>query len=96
METVMAQLGKAFGLILLAEAKEAFMHQDVSLWGAPSECHDLVSKGEFKRLRQARRNAKAVSGLSRAAFNKLAKGVTADNPQWSRAYSRIYNAHYPF
>jgi hypothetical protein len=42
------------------------MHEDVDAWHAPSECHDLVAKGEGRRLRHARRRA-----LHAAGFNSM-------------------------
>lgn len=62
------QLGRAFSIIAEQIAKEHVMHEDVSAFGAPSECHRLVARGEDRRAREARRHAKAVSGLSRGAF----------------------------
>lgn len=58
------QLGKALGIIARTSAIEHILHADVSAWGAPSECHDSVSKGEDQRARHARRHAKAVSGAA--------------------------------
>ena len=69
----MRQIGKAFGIIARAEAREIMMHQDVSAFYAPSECHALVSRGEERRKREARRHAKSISGLSRRAFNRELK-----------------------
>lgn len=88
------QLGKAFGIMMRAQAAEIFMHADISAFGAPSECHDVVSKGEANRARMARRHAKAVSGLSRRAFNRALAGFP--QPAWDRASHRVYAAKYPF
>ncbi|QIG66743.1 hypothetical protein EVB27_073 [Rhizobium phage RHph_TM16] len=66
----MRQVGKALGILATFEAKEIVMHADIAAFGAPGECHGLVSKGEAKRAREARRHAKAVSGLSRRGFNQ--------------------------
>ena len=63
------QLGKAFTILAMQQVKEDIMHSDVDIWHAPSECHDLVSKGESWRNRTARRHAKAASGMSRRGFN---------------------------
>jgi len=89
----MRQLGKAFGLIARQEAYEQMMHADISAWHAPSECHAVVARGEKRRLREARRHAKAVSGLSRRAFNvelKRTRGRIFDV-----AIARIYAREWP-
>lgn len=90
----MRQMGKAIGILALAQAREDFMHEDVDAFGAPGECHGLVSRGEARRERQARRHAKAASGLSRAAFNRELRRVPY--PVMRRAYGRVYERHYPF
>lgn len=66
----MRQVGKALGILARFEAREIVKHADVGMFYAPSECHSLVAKNEDKRAREARRHAKAVSGLSRREFNK--------------------------
>lgn len=58
------QLGKAIGILIRAHMREHDMHADVSAFHAPSECHALVSRGEAGRLRQARRHAESVAGMS--------------------------------
>ena len=37
------------------------MHADVDACGAPSECHALVSQGQAKRMRRARKHAEAIA-----------------------------------
>lgn len=64
------QLGKALGIIAMHGVREEIMHADVDAFYAPSECHALIARGEEKRLREAKRHARAVSGLSRSAFNR--------------------------
>ena len=59
----MTQLGKAIGILLQAHMNESDMHSDVDAFHAPSECHDLVSRGEGRRLRFARRHALHVAGF---------------------------------
>jgi hypothetical protein len=85
----MRRLGKAIGIIARNEADENFMHADVDAFHAPSECHELVARGETKRRRLARRHAKSVSGLSRTAFNRELSRVT--QRVMMNAISRIYN-----
>ncbi len=90
----MRQLGKAIGIIARACANESIMHEDISAWGAPSECHADVEKGEAIRLRHAHRLAKSVSGLSRRAFNKELTKVPSR--VFENAAHRIYLRDNPF
>jgi hypothetical protein len=60
----MTQLGKAISILVSAERIERDMHDDVDAWGAPGECHDLVARGEGKRLRHARRRALHAAGVN--------------------------------
>jgi len=90
----MRQMGKALGILARAEARESYMHDDVDAFDAPGECHGAVSRGEAHRARQARRHAKAVSGLSRAAFNRELGRVP--RRVMERALHRVYVRHYPF
>lgn len=60
----MTQLGKAISILVSAERIERDMHDDVDAWGAPSECHDLVARGEEKRRRHARRRALHAAGVN--------------------------------
>ena len=39
------ELGMLIGFFAKSEADQIIMHDDVSAWHAPSECHDDVSKG---------------------------------------------------
>jgi len=60
-DDMIRNLGKALSILAKHEAEEIMAHADVDLWGAPSECHDLVAKGEEQRARQARRHAESVA-----------------------------------
>lgn len=62
----MANLGRALTILLRAYQREHAMHEDVDAFYAPGECHDLVSRGEGKRLRFAVRHACAVAGVKNA------------------------------
>lgn len=90
----MRQLGKAFGIMLRAQVREYVMHADISAYGAPSECHASVSKGESQRMREAFRHAKAVSGLSRSSLKRELQRVPV--PQWDRWLARVDQKHNPF
>lgn len=54
-------LGTALTVIARQEARESDMHADVIAWGAPGECHALVSRGETQRARRARKLAEAIA-----------------------------------
>jgi hypothetical protein len=88
-EKKMRQLGKAFSIIARARAREEMMHMDVDAFHAPSECHGLVSRGEDRRLRQARRHAKSVSGLNRRQFRQALKKLN------QRHFEKLVEAFIP-
>lgn len=67
-----ANLGRALSVIARHEACEAVMHEDVSAFGAPGECHALVSRGEDRRLRQARKVAAGIAGVRFALIEREA------------------------
>lgn len=54
-------LAQALTILASAEMAEHAAHADVSAFGAPSECHALVSRGETARKRQARKHAESVA-----------------------------------
>lgn len=64
------QLGRAYSILARHQAMEDNLYSDLGAYGAPSECYVDVERGERGRWRQARRAAKAASGLSRRGFNK--------------------------
>jgi hypothetical protein len=89
------QLGKALSIILVHEAGEIAMHEDVDAFHAPSECHRDVSKGEMRRLRTARRHAEAVAQRPWRVIAKEARkrGFQFAGPRFERVFSRIYSKH---
>lgn len=94
-------LGTALTILARAEAAEHFMHADVDAFGAPSECHGLVSRNEARRLRQARKHAeaeaKAPYRVIRAQAQKRGRIVPCSgDPRWQRLVGRIYTNTYPF
>lgn len=90
-------LGAALSKLAIHEATETVMHADVSAFGAPSECHDLVAKGEAARRRIARRHAEAIACapmrvIVREAIKRLgsqAAYVRACNKAEQRAFARL-------
>lgn len=91
-------LGQVLTIIARAEACEHFMHADVDAWGAPSECHGLVSRGETRRQRQARRHAEAVARAPWRVIQRQAakRGMPIGGPQWQSFIGRLYDRTYPF
>jgi len=83
-------LGRAFTIIAEWHAKEQALHADVAAFGAPGECHAMVSRGESKREREARRLARSVSGLSRRQFNMAFKAVRRLRG-WQRLEGQVYH-----
>lgn len=71
-------IGKALGLIALAAVEEYHMHADIAAFGAPSECHGAVSKGEARRMRDLRRRIKGLTGLKWREFRKEVTARTSD------------------
>lgn len=95
----MANLGKALSIIVRANVDEDIMHSDVDAFGAPSECHGSVSKGESRRLRQARRHAKAASGLTARQFSIAIRRVYSDKRNdrpFERLFMTMHEKHNPF
>ena len=98
----MKNLGKAVGILILADCVERFMHADVRAWGAPSECHDVVSRGAARRRRQARRHAEAIAQAPLRVIEREVKrrtGVTfhAMSPRCQSWYGRVYEQQgWPF
>lgn len=87
-------LGKALTILAKAEAVEMDYHADVDAWGAPSECHGLVSRGEAQRARLARKHAEAVARRPLRIINREAKKrgrvflhSQGNCPRWNRALS---------
>lgn len=76
-------LGKALSIVAKAEVDEMIMHADVDAWYAPSECHGLVSKGEAKRMRRARKHAEAVA---KAPYRVILAEAKKRVPKWGRYY----------
>lgn len=88
------QLGRALTILKLCDVGEQTMHADVAAFGAPSECHSLVSKGEARRWRQAYRHACAVSGLKRREFAAVFCAVPSRI--WWRLDAEMNCKHNPF
>jgi hypothetical protein len=84
------QLGKAIGILLKAHGFEADMHEDVDQFNAPSECHELVSRGESQRLRFARRRACHVAGFKNMRLMRNhVRRVMGDDRFFYYRYDRV-------
>jgi hypothetical protein len=88
------KLGKAIGIVAAAEVVEQCMHEDLSAFYAPSECHRDVRKGEVRRQRSAWRHAKSVSGLTRWQFRQAMKRLP--RRQFERAVASVYDRMHPW
>lgn len=76
----MIQFGKAVTIIATAAARELCFHDDIAAFGAPAECHRDVERGEARRMRQAYRHARSVSGFTRSKFNRKMREVHPRHP----------------
>ena len=77
-------ISRALTILARAEAAEFDLHADVDAFGAPSECHALVSRGEKQRWRNAVRHAKGVTGASYPQIKRAARdgGIPIGSPRW--------------
>ena len=94
-------LGQVLGIVARHEASEIFMHSDLDGWGAPSEAHDDVSRGEERRWREVRKHVEAVAQRPWRIIVREAqrRGVVVSNahPQWQTIVGRVYNnQNFPF
>lgn len=94
-------LSAALTILARAEAAEIFMHADVAAFGAPSECLALVSRGEARRSRRARKHAEAIARRPLRVIKREAQargGFTpcSGDPRWQGIVGRAYAAAYPF
>lgn len=92
-------LSKALTILARAEAAEHFQHADVDAFHAPSECHVLVSRGEARRQRHARKHAEAVAQAPLRAIKRAAAqrgNMPIGSPRWQGFVSRVYGKTYPF
>lgn len=90
---MISNLGKAITILAKAEALELDMHADVEAFYAPSECHDLVARGEIQRARLARKHAEAIANRPYRVIKREAyrRGGVAIH-YMSRAYGRLLGA----
>lgn len=78
----MRQLGRAVSIIAKFERECHELHADVDAFHAPSECHDVVSKGNARRLRVVKRHACHVAGVKN--LQQLRREVKKVVPHWDR------------
>lgn len=92
-------LGAALSRLIVQEAQESFMHADVSAWGAPSECHELVSRGEEERRLAACRAAEEIARAPMVLILREAErriGERALRRAMQEAEYRYYLRTFPF
>jgi hypothetical protein len=92
-------LGKVLTILARQECDENFAHADLAAFGAPSECHRDVKRGETYRFRHARRYAEAVARRPYRVIVREARrrGCPLGGPQWDRAVGRVYERQgFPF
>lgn len=87
-------LGAALTVLARAEAAEIAAHIDVDAYGAPGECHDLVSRGEHVRERIARKHAEAIARaplrvIRREALRRGGVLPCSGDPRWQAIVGRI-------
>lgn len=82
-------LGKVLTIIARAEAEEMDRHADVDAFNAPSECHALVSRGEARRERLARKHAEAVAERPWRIIKREAEQRGCTIHYLCRPYSRL-------
>jgi hypothetical protein len=78
----MAQLGKAVGILMAHQRVCDEMHEDVDAFHAPSECHEIVSRGNARRFRLVKKHACVAAGVK--DLKQLRKAVKKACPTWDR------------
>ena len=82
-------LGEVLMVLAKAEYTEYALHEEVSAYYAPSECHGLVSRGEVGRTRMARKLAESMAHRPLRIIRQQAKKrggleICSGQPQWQR------------
>lgn len=100
-QPTISNLGAVLSVLAMAEVNEEIMHADVSAWGAPSECHADVSRGEDVRMAEAVAQAEAMAGAPLETILADARergGVRAltQAPEWQDVLGRLYHRYCPF
>jgi hypothetical protein len=100
MSQLITNLGGVLTVLLRAELSEIIMHEDVVAWGAPSECHADVSRGEERRMREACEKAERLAGAPMVEIARQAKERGMFDldvgPQHDRALGRMHAKRCPF
>jgi hypothetical protein len=95
-KNLIRNLGKALGIMALQDVREDIMHDDISAWGAPSECHELVASGEDDRRRRARRHAEAVAQRPYRIIKREAKQRGFTRRHADQLNGRLHAKYNPF
>lgn len=78
----MQRLGRAISILVAHERAVDEMHGDVRAFGAPSECHGVVSRYAARDFRLVRKHACAVAGVRN--LRELRAACKAVVPRWDR------------
>lgn len=85
-------LGRALTVLAKAEAAELNAHADVDAFWAPSEIHALVSRGEARRQRIARRHAESIARAPLRIIDREAQKrgtMERGSPRWQAFVGRF-------
>jgi len=86
-------IGRAISVFAKLESDEIIMHDDVSAWGAPSECHADVSRGYEKRYLEAELEA----GFTEKELKKICEDRGLNYQRcFEGALGRIHTRDNPF
>jgi len=87
------ELGQIVGIFAKLKANEMIGHDDVSAWGAPSECHNDVTKtSEATWIR----TEKELRITFEEAKSLTEKRITNFNRSFEKAVGIIYHRDNPF
>ena len=76
------QLGRAVIILLCEQRRCDEEYEDMRAFNAPSECGEIVARGQARRFRQVRRHACHVAGVKNLA--QLRRAVKREVPTWDR------------
>ena len=83
-------LGQVLSVLVAHEASEILPHEDVDVWGAPSECHVLVEEQMARRRAEAFRKMEEMAGVPFRQIRKEAeeRGFLLYGPMMNLAVDR--------
>jgi hypothetical protein len=75
-------LGRAVSILAAFDRQCHAEYDDLAAFHAPSECADIVDRGQRRRFRQVRRHACHVAGVKN--LNQMRRAVKRAVPTWDR------------